>query len=298
MNIAPAKIPFLEAETEIRPGCPAILGVPYDKTASFRKGTRNGPDAIREVSAAAIETYSPIQDKDLEDIVYADIGNLDVDNEDTPESVVEALKLAVDKIYEKEALPIILGGEHSISPGAIQAAFQRHPDLVVVQFDAHADLRESYEGTRNSHACAMRRTLDFLPSERLLQVGIRSGTKEEYQELKKSGRCLPADAVILGERLASDDLSSRPIYITFDIDLFDPSEVPGTGTPEAGGIRWDDFESLRKPLEGRNIVGLDIVELSPELDPTGISSALAAKMLREWLLTVSLTSFTRIGTSA
>lgn len=287
MNITPATTPFLEAETEIQPGCPAILGVPYDKTASFRKGTRNGPDAIREVSAAAIETYSPVQDKDLEDIVYADIGNLDVDSEDAPESVVETLKLAVDKIYEKEALPIILGGEHSISPGAIQAAFQRHPDLVVVQFDAHADLRESYEGTPHSHACAMRRTLDFLPSERLLQVGIRSGTKEEYQELKKSGRYFPADGPLLAETLDSKGFRENPIYITFDIDLFDPSEVPGTGTPEAGGIRWSDFESLRSVFESRDIVGLDIVELAPELDPTGISSALATKMLREWLLTVA-----------
>ena len=287
MNITPPAIPFLGAETEIQPDCPAILGVPYDKTASFRKGTRNGPDAIREVSAAAIETYSPVQDKDLEDIVYADIGNLDVHSEDAPERVVEALKLAVDGIYEKEALPIVLGGEHSISPGAIQAALQRYPDLVVVQFDAHADLRESYEGTGNSHACAMRRTLDFLPSERLLQIGIRSGTRKEYQELEKSGRYIPADAATLDERLASEDFSSRPIYITFDIDIFDPSEIPGTGTPEAGGIRWGDFESLRAVFDRRNIVGLDIVELAPELDPTGISSALAAKMLREWLPTAA-----------
>ena len=286
MNITPPAIPFLGAGTKIQPGCPVILGVPYDRTASFRKGTAKGPDGIRTISEAAIERYSPVQDKDLEDIVYADIGNLDVDNEGAPDSVGEALKLAVDEIYRQKALPIILGGEHSISPGAIQAAFQRYPDLVVVQFDAHADLRESYEGTGNSHACAMRRTLDFLPSERLLQIGIRSGTREEYQELEKSGRYIPADAATLDERLASEDFSSRPIYITFDIDIFDPSEIPGTGTPEAGGIRWGDFESLRAVFDRRNIVGLDIVELAPELDPTGISSALAAKMLREWLLTI------------
>lgn len=286
MNITSAATPFLGAETEIQPGCPAILGVPYDRTASFRKGAVKGPDGIREVSAAAIETYSPVQDKDLEDIVYADIGNLNVDNGDTPESVVEELKTVVSEIYQKEALPIILGGEHSISPGAIKAAFDRYPDLVVAQFDAHADLRESYERSRCSHACAMRRTLDFLPSDRLLQIGIRSGTKEEYQELVKSGRYVPADGAILSKALEARGFGKCPIYITFDIDLFDPSEVPGTGTPEAGGIRWSDFESLRAALEGCNIVGLDIVELAPELNPTGISTALAAKMLREWLLTM------------
>jgi agmatinase len=255
----------------------AILGVPYDKTASFRKGTRHGPDAIREVSEAAIETYSPRLDRDLEDLAFSDLGNLDIDPDAKPEDVVESLYQATSRLLQNKQFPVILGGEHSISPGAIRAAYEKHPDLQVLQLDAHADLREDYEGSRNSHACAMRRVLDFLPGDRLLQCGIRSGTREEFAEMKRQNR------LVTWQDLPAR-LTKAPLWITFDIDIFDPADCPGTGTPEAGGLTYREVEKILDELAKHHLVGFDLVELSPSLDPSGISIALATKLLRELLL--------------
>lgn len=266
---------------DLSEGMPAILGCGYDGTTSFRPGTRRGPDALRQVSEDGIETYSPTQDRDLEDQVYADLGNLQIPYS-APENVVKTLYEATQQILTTGAKPIILGGEHSISPGAICAVFEKHPDLVVVQFDAHADLREEWNGTRHSHACAMRRTLDFLPAKRLLQVGIRSGTREEFTEMRQHQRLVAPIKKEFHQKL--EEHKGAPIYVTFDIDIFDPQLVAGTGTPEPGGINWSCFEELQKCLADREIVGLDIVELAPSLDPSEVSSVVAAKLLREWIL--------------
>lgn len=278
-------IPFIGSRPQLVAGRPAIFAAPYDRTASFRKGAATGPDGIRKVSDAAIETYSPTQNLDLEDFEYADLGNLAIDPQTHPRDVVECVYTATKNIFNEGAIPVLLGGEHSVSPGAIRAAFEKRPDLVVIQIDAHADLRDSYEGQTNSHACAMRRILDFLPSERLLQVGIRSGTKEEFAEMQDQKRLIEANGSALRRALKEKGLIGSPVWITFDIDAFDPAEAPGTGTPEAGGIRWAEADSLREALVGEAIAGFDIVEVAPDLDPSGITSALAAKLLREWLLT-------------
>ncbi|MDB4265462.1 agmatinase [bacterium] len=279
----PNSAPFLGASifklAELQEGLPAILGCGYDGTTSFRPGTRWGPDAFRSVSDEAIETFSPAQNRDLKDITFADLGNLEIPY-GAPEPVVELLYQATLEILKTGAIPIILGGEHSISPGSIKAVFEKHPDLVVVQFDAHADLRHEWNGTPNSHACAMRRVLDFLPADQLLQVGIRSGTRDEFAEM--GDRLIAPTASALSAALPKE----APLYITFDLDLFDPSLLSGTGTPEPGGIDWATFEAMLALLKGANIVGLDIVELAPTLDPSGVSPVVAAKMLREWLLTL------------
>lgn len=285
--LIPPPVPFLGAGAgEPRRGAVAIFGVPYDKTASFRKGTRGGPDALRSVSDAAIETYSPAQDRDLEDFDFVDLGNVELNNDAAPELIDALVFDAAASLLQSEAIPCMIGGEHSVSPGAIRAAFEMHPDLVVIQIDAHADLRESYEGSPHSHACAMRRILDFLPSDHLLQVGIRSGTREEFAEMKREERYVAPSGAALAGILKSRNFENAPIWVTFDIDAFDPAEVPGTGTPEAGGITWKEAEELRSVLSGRQIVGFDIVELAPDLDPSGISTALAAKLVREWVLMV------------
>lgn len=276
MKFTPPPTPFIGASDRDDEAI-AILGVPYDKTASFRKGTRLAPNAIREVSDAAIETYSPRLKKDLENLAFSDLGDLCIDPESEPEAVVDLLHEATVELLGKGTTPVIVGGEHSISPGAIRAAFEKYPDLWVLQLDAHADLREHYEGSPNSHACAMRRVLDFLPGERLLQCGIRSGTGEEFQEMERGNRLItPAEI--------SQRLPNAPLWITFDIDVFDPAECPGTGTPEAGGLTYRECEIILDDLRNCNIVGLDLVEVSPPLDPSGISTALAAKLLRELLL--------------
>ena len=256
----------------------ALFGVPYDGTTSFRPGTRFGPAAIREVSTG-LETYCPQLDRDLEDIPYVDIGAVEIPYGD-PQPVVDAVRHATDTVLAADMKPLMLGGEHSISSGAVAAVAERHPDLVLVQLDAHADLRDEWLGSRHSHACAMRRCLEVLPSQQLLQIAIRSGTFEEFRELHRSDRLISVQDI--PERMTP--LRGRPIYLTVDLDWFDPAVMPGTGTPEPGGFMWNDFATVINELRHHRLMGADVVELAPQLDSSGISSVLAAKVTRSLLL--------------
>ena len=259
-----------------------LFGVPYDGTTSFRPGTRFGPAAIREVSQG-LETYCPQLDLDLEDLAYADLGAVDIPF-GAPEPVVNAVQQATTAVLNLGLNPLMLGGEHSISSGAVAAVANQHPDLVLVQLDAHADLREEWLGARHSHACAMRRCLEVLPSQTLFQLAIRSGTREEFNELQESGRLMPSiDA--LQQALAP--LKGKPIYLTVDLDWFDPAVLPGTGTPEPGGFLWRDFAAVVDVLRGHRLVAADVVELAPHLDSSGVSSVLAAKVTRSLILLMS-----------
>ena len=256
-----------------------LFGVPYDGTTSFRPGTRFGPAAIREVSQG-LETYCPQLDLDLEDLAYADLGAVDIPF-GAPEPVVNAVQQATTAVLDLGLKPLMLGGEHSISSGAVAAVANQHPDLVLVQLDAHADLREEWLGARHSHACAMRRCLEILPSQTLFQLAIRSGTREEFNELQESGRLMPSiDA--LQQALAP--LKGKPIYLTVDLDWFDPAVLPGTGTPEPGGFLWRDFAAVVDVLRRHRLVAADVVELAPQLDSSGVSSVLAAKVTRSLIL--------------
>ena len=260
-------------------GCKVgLFGVPYDGTTSFRPGTRFGPAAVREVSTG-LETYCPQLDLDLETMAYADLGAVEIPF-GAPEPVLEAVHNATIHVQDLQLKPLMLGGEHSISSGAVAAVAKRHPDLALVQLDAHADLRDQWLGSRHSHACAMRRCLDVLPSRELLQIAIRSGTREEFSELRSSNRLVPIDQMVC--RL--QNLRGQPLYLTVDLDWFDPAVMPGTGTPEPGGFLWQHFAELVNELRHHNLVGADVVELAPQLDRSGISSVLAAKVTRSLLL--------------
>ncbi|NNC87315.1 MAG: agmatinase [Akkermansiaceae bacterium] len=271
---------FLEAGPGTVRGAPALLGVPFDGTASFRPGARFGPDAMRQVSDG-LETYSPTLDRDLLDRPFSDFGNLIVPH-DKPKSMVLMVEQAVHAIMDAGAIPFLLGGEHSLTPGAVTAVASCHKGLGVVQLDAHADLRQSYDGSKWSHACAMRRVLDHVKTDRLVQCGIRSGTCEEFKELRREKRLVAPDALDLAA--AIDALGARPLYVTIDLDVFDPAVLPGTGTPEPGGIDWPLFVELLAAIPWKRVVACDVVELAPQLDTTGASSILAAKVVREVLL--------------
>ncbi|MEB3275732.1 MAG: agmatinase [Cyanobacteriota bacterium] len=260
-------------------GCAVgLFGVPYDGTTSFRPGTRFGPAAIREVSSG-LETYCPQLDLDLENLAFADLGAVDIPF-GAPEPVVAAVKAASQQVLELGLKPLMLGGEHSISSGAVAAVAERHPELVLVQLDAHADLRHEWLGARHSHACAMRRCLEVLPSGKLLQIAIRSGTREEFQELRQTSRLVAMEQMAA----ALQPLRGQPLYLTVDLDWFDPAVMPGTGTPEPGGFLWSHFAALVAELRHHQLVGADVVELAPQLDPSGVSSVLAAKVTRSLLL--------------
>jgi agmatinase len=255
-----------------------LLGVPYDGTTSFRPGTRFGPAAIREVSSG-LESYCPQLDLDLEDLPFADLGAVEIPF-GAPEPVVQAVRQATEAVLAMGLHPLMLGGEHSISSGAVGAVAERYPDLALVQLDAHADLRQEWLGAHHSHACAMSRCLEVLPSGELLQIAIRSGTGEEFRELRATGRLVPIGRMAEALR----PLRGRPLYLTVDLDWFDPSVLPGTGTPEPGGFRWDDFARLVEELRHHRLVAADVVELAPQLDSSGVSAVLAAKVVRSLLM--------------
>ena len=271
---------FMACRRGLGKGAVALFGVPYDGTTSFRPGSRFGPAAIRAVSAG-LETYDPQLNRDLEAASLRDLGDLRIPF-GAPEPVIELVQEGTATLLQAGMGPLMLGGEHSITTGAVAAVAAVHPNLALLQLDAHADLRHTWLGSRHSHACAMRRCLQVLPSGTLLQLGIRSGSRAEFQELRDSGRGIAADAGSLDRALAP--LRGRPLYLTVDLDWFDPAVLPGTGTPEPGGFFWHDWARLVEELCHHNLVAADVVELSPQWDPSDCSSLLAAKVVRSLLL--------------
>ncbi|MBU4262208.1 MAG: agmatinase [Proteobacteria bacterium] len=280
------------------PGLPAaspqsgrvnIIGACFDGTACFRKGARLGPDAIRRV-AEDIETYSPYLDLDLTEVgpVY-DLGNLPFGASGTAEAdwlvageafagLTDSLDLAGQSVKF-----LALGGEHSVSYFFIRKYLLAYPDLLLLHLDAHADLRDGYEGYQYSHASVIRRCLDhFGPGHQLAQFGIRSGTRDEFAWMKEHKTLYSGldEFCRFVEALPID----RPLYLTLDLDFFDPAFLPGTGTPEAGGEDFLSFIKIVKLLKTKKLVGADVVELAPAIDPTGNSEVFAAKVVRELIL--------------
>ena len=281
---------FMGAQRGIDQSRVSLLGVPYDGTCCFRPGARFGPSAVREDSYG-IETYCPQLDLDLEDINFTDIGSLDVPLGDA-KLTLDYISDATNILLKNNLKPLIIGGEHSITIGIIKSIITNYPDLIMLQLDAHADLRDEWLGSKLSHACTMKRCLEILPSKKIFQIGIRSGTKSEFLEMNNSKRLiqhtLGENAKSLEEALKS--FKGRPIYLTFDLDWFDPSVMPGTGTPEPGGYFWGDFAAIINVIKSHNLIGADVVELSPKLDNTGISSILAAKVIRSLIMLLDKSS--------
>ena len=261
-----------------------LFGAPYDSTTSFRPGTRFGPAAIRSESFG-IETYSPYQDKDLEDVRVHDAGDLELPF-GAPDRALDMIETQAAAILADGKVPFLLGGEHLVTLGSVRAAAKRFPNLRIIHFDAHADLREDYLGVKLSHACVLRRCHDLLGDGRIWQFGIRSGTRDEFMFMR--------DGHVVTEPFSARTLASlsfpadTPVYLTVDLDVLDPSDFPGTGTQEAGGLRFGELlPALTEILSRFRVVALDNVELSPPLDPSGRSTALACKLLREELLAMA-----------
>ncbi len=258
-----------------------IFGAPCDSTTSFRPGTRFGPAAVRS-EAFGIETYSPYQDCDLEDISFFDAGDLELPFGDVPRAL-ETIESMAARIFDAGKMPILLGGEHLVTLGAVRAAARRYPDLRIIHFDAHADLREDYLGVKHSHACVMRRCHDILGDGRIWQFGIRSGTREEFAFMRAGHVVTEPFSVKTLPSLSFP--GGAPVYLTVDLDVLDPSEFPGTGTQEAGGLRFAELLGALTEIFARfNVIAFDNVELAPALDPSGRSTALACKLLREEIL--------------
>lgn len=265
---------FEEAET-------VLFGAPFDSTTSYRPGTRFGCSTIRHESFG-IESYSPYQDKDLFDGKVMDSGDIELPFGCTDDALNQIEERATD-ILAAGKRPFMLGGEHLVTLGAFRAAAKKYPDICIIHFDAHADLREDYLGNKLSHACVLRRCWEIIGDGRIFQFGIRSGDREEFSWGKDHVKTRRFNFDTLNETL--DKLGDKPVYFTVDLDVLDPSVFPGTGTPEPGGV---SFEEMRKSAvlvcEKANVVACDVNELSPHYDHSGISTAAACKTVREMLL--------------
>jgi agmatinase len=283
--------PYYPARPAARPQSRRVnlIGVGFDGTACFRKGAAVGPDAIRRV-AEDIETYSPYLDLDLGELPpFFDLGNLRVGDSGDGNADWQVARDAFARLtggldFQAESIKFLaLGGEHSVSYFFIERYLQAYPDLVLLHLDAHADLRDGYQGFHHSHAAVIRRCLDhFGPGHALAQFGIRSGTREEFAWMKEHSTLFADLAAFCGfiEALPA----GRPLYLTLDLDFFDPAFLPGTGTPEAGGGDFLSFIKIVKLLKTKKLVGADVVELAPAIDPTGNSDVFAAKVVRELIL--------------
>lgn len=273
---------FISCDADYEKSRIVLFGAPFDSTTSFRPGARFGSSYIRHESFG-LETYSLYQNKDLGDCSVFDSGDLELCF-GSAESALTDIEKRAEEILDDGKLPILIGGEHLVTLGAVRAAVRRYPALHIIHFDAHADLRDDYLGARLSHACVMRRCHDLLGDGRIHQFCIRSGDRIEFVFAKEHTDMHPFDFDGLAGLVKELQCSNAPVYFTIDLDCLDPSVFPGTGTPEAGGVTFIELLHAILEVSKTNVVAADINELAPMLDNSGVSTAAACKVLRELIL--------------
>ena len=276
---------FIGCDSEYSEADIVLFGAPFDSTTSFRPGARFGSAAIRHESFG-IETYSPYQDKDLLDKKVFDCGDLEL-SFGSPEAALADIEEQSKKILEDGKLPILIGGEHLVTLGSVRAVFEKYPDLQIIHFDAHCDLRDDYLGVNLSHACVLRRCYDLVGDGKIHQFCIRSGDREEFLFAKEHTDMHKFSFDGLQEVVSELAANNTPVYFTIDLDCLDPSVFCGTGTPEAGGVSFKELLNAILTVSKTNIVGADINELAPMLDNSGASTAVACKVLRELILSIN-----------
>lgn len=275
---------FIGCDAEYSEARIVLFGAPFDSTTSFRPGTRFAPHTIRSESFG-LETYSPLLDRDLEDISVFDSGDLEL--------CIGSSEKALAQISERTAtiladnkLPLMIGGEHLVTLGAFREVIKKYPDVHIIHFDAHTDLRDEYLDVGLSHACVIRRCHDLTGDGRIHQFGIRSGERSEFR-WADSGHTNLHKFNFDGLAETVKQIGRKPVYFTIDLDVLDPSVFPGTGTPEAGGVTFMQlFDAMRIVCGNCNIVAADVNELCPTYDQSGVSTAVACKVVRELLLSI------------
>ena len=276
---------FIGCDSEYSEADIVLFGAPFDSTTSFRPGARFGSAAIRHESFG-IETYSPYQDKDLLDKKVFDCGDLEL-SFGLPSDALSDIEEQSRKILNDGKLPILIGGEHLVTLGSVRAVFEKYPDLQIVHFDAHCDLRDDYLGAKLSHACVLRRCHELVGDGKIHQFCIRSGDREEFLFAKDHTDMHKFNFDGLAEVCEELRKNNTPVYFTIDLDCMDPSLFCGTGTPEAGGVTFTELLNAILTVSKTNMVGADINELAPMLDQSGASTAVACKVLRELILSIN-----------
>ena len=275
---------IFDCQTEYEQADIVVFGAPFDSTTSYRPGARFGPKEIRSQSFG-FEDYSPYQDACISDFSIYDGGDIELPMGDTRKTL-DMVSQAVDEILNQDKFPLMLGGEHLLTLPALESVHKKYEDICLIQFDAHADLRDSYLEVRLSHACVIRRAWDLLGKGKIFQFGIRSGDKLEFDFASDETNGIYTEKFTVDSlEQVKEIIKDRPVYFTIDLDVLDPSVLPGTGTPEAGGISYLKLqEAMVYVIENFNVRALDMCELSPPNDISGISTAAACKLLREALI--------------
>ena len=257
-----------------------IVGLPYDGTSSYRPGSRFGPNAIRKASWG-METYSHTLRRDLGDLKICDLGDLEIPF-GNKEMALAKIREAIGKIVDDGKYPVLLGGEHLITLPVVEGFRSRFHDLAVVQLDAHTDLRDEYLGETLSHSTVMRRVSEVVEDGGLFQFGARSGSREEFAYANTIGSLYDFTEDAFNRALKG--INDKPLYISLDLDVLDPSLLPGTGNPEPGGIDFNEIIRGLQILARTRVIGFDVVELSPDHDPSEVSSIVTAQLVREMIL--------------
>ena len=252
-----------------------MLGLPFDGTVSYRSGSRFAPEQIR-LASWGMEDYSPRFDKHLQDVNFHDAGDLEFPLGNTYKSL-DLIEKNVEEIYKDGKRVFGIGGEHLVTLPEIKAVSKFYKDLAVVHFDVHTDLREEYLGEEMSHSAVIRHISKIIGPENIKQIGIRSGMKEEWEFMKEHN-------TLIYEYSGLDALKDKKIFVTVDLDVLDPSVLPGTGTPESGGMQFNELIGWFEYLKDFDIIGADVVELAPDYDASGVSTAVAGKVIRELLM--------------
>ena len=252
-----------------------MLGLPFDGTVSYRPGSRFAPERIR-LASWGLEEYSPLFDKHLEEVNFHDAGDLELPLGNTYKSL-DVIQKNVEDIYKDGKKVFGIGGEHLVTLPEIKAVSKFYDNLAIVHFDAHTDLREEYIGEEMSHSAVIRHASKITGPENLKQIGIRSGMKEEFEFMKKHN-------TLISKYQELDVLRGKNIFVTVDLDVLDPSVMSGTGTPESGGLQFNELAGWFEYLKDFNIIGADVVELAPDYDASGVSTAVATKVIRELLM--------------
>jgi agmatinase len=260
-----------------------VFGIPFEGTVNLRRGADHGPRDLR-IASDSIETYSPALDRDLEDLAILDLGDCELGS-GSPREQLHRARWEISRFWRPGLLPIMLGGDHTATLPVIEVLAPAIPDLRILQLDAHPDLREEFLGERFNYASAMARVMEVVAPERVYQVGMRTGAREEYA--RKAPHLYPAHAIHPVEAVRSlvPELARHPLYVTIDVDVLDPSEAPGTGAPEPCGLRAGELIEIIRLLEPCQIVGSDLVEVAQGFDPSGRTAITASWILREAILT-------------
>ena len=266
---------FIGANPDYNSSKIVMLGMPYDCTCSNRAGTRFGPQAIR-LESIGIEEYSVYFDREMSDTLFYDAGDLEYPFGNA-QKALDITEKNVDIIYNDNKKLLGIGGEHLITLASVKSVLKKYDNLAVIQFDAHTDLREQYLGENLTHSGVMYQIAQLIGYENIAQIGLRSGEKEEFEIVKKY-------STLKTKKEELDKFKNKNIFLTIDLDVLDPSLMSGVGTPEAGGLTYLELMDWLLYLKDFNIVGIDIMELAPDIDPTKTSTATACKLIREALM--------------